>query len=201
MGPICSLDDLKDMEEGKERRLASPRVNFTFDKCDASNFRVSPHLDHLVHLEQEKSRIARECFDALSAQEKVRILADRMPPKPVPAPLVVSPAQPNDVVSMVSAVVEALNIPDMVKKCTKRSGDSDADSDEDGADRFSRLTSFGSQELRKEARSKTLSEMKLQSELTRLRNTQNDRKYSVVVAAPTRIVCVATPTLELGYCS
>ena len=64
----------------------------------------------------------------------------------------------------------------MVKKCSKRTGDSDADSDEDGADRFARLTSFGSQELRKEARSKTLSEMKLQSELTRLRNTQNDRK-------------------------
>ena len=50
------------------------------------------------------------------------------------------------------------------------------DSDEEGTDRFSRLTSFGSQELRKDARSKNLAEMKLQSELTRLRNTQNDWK-------------------------
>ena len=77
---------------------------------------------------------------------------------------------------MVSAVVDALNIPSIVKKCSKRAQDSDADSEEEGADRFARLTSFGSQELRKDARSKTLSEMKLQSELTRLRNTQNDRK-------------------------
>ena len=38
------------------------------------------------------------------------------------------------------------------------------------------MTSFGSQELRKDARSKSLAEMKLQAELTRLRNTQNDRK-------------------------
>ena len=59
----------------------------------------------------------------------------------------------------------------MVEKCSKGSGDSDADSDEDGADRFARLTSFGSQELRKESRSKSLSEIRLQSELTRLRNT------------------------------
>ena len=77
---------------------------------------------------------------------------------------------------MVSAVVEAQNIPDMVEKCSKGSVDSDADSDEDGADRFARLTSFGSQELRMESRSKSLSEMRLQSELTRLRNTQNDHK-------------------------
>jgi hypothetical protein len=176
MGPICHLDDMKDLEEGKERRLLSPRINYTFDKCDACNYRVSPHLDHLVLLEQERSTKARESFEALSPQEKARILADLMPANPGPAPPPISPAQPNDVVSMVSAVVEALNILDMVKKCSKRSGDSDADSDEDGADRFARLTSFGSQELRKEARSKTLSEMKLQSELTRLRNTQYDRK-------------------------
>ena len=108
------------------------------------------------------------------AQNKVRDLADLMPPNPVPAPP--APAQPNDVVSMVSAVVESLNIPDMFEKCSKGSGDSDADSGEDGADRLARLTSFGSQELRKESRSKSLSEMRLQSELTRLRNTQNDRK-------------------------
>ena len=45
LGDICSLDDLEDREEGKERRLSSPRINFTFDKCDVYNFRVSPHLD------------------------------------------------------------------------------------------------------------------------------------------------------------
>ena len=116
MGPICHLDDMKDLEEGKERRLVSPRINYTFDKCDACNYRVSPHLDHLVLLEQERSTTARESFEALSPQEKARILADLLPANPVPAPRPISPAQPSDVVSMVSAVVEALIIPDMVKK-------------------------------------------------------------------------------------
>ena len=52
MGPICSQDDLKDMEEGEERRLVTPRINYAYDKCDACNYRVSPHLDYLVHLER-----------------------------------------------------------------------------------------------------------------------------------------------------
>ena len=81
-----------------------------------------------------------------------------------------------DVVSMVSAVVEALNIPSIVQKCTRRSRDSDPDSEDEEVDRFARLTSFGSRELKNEARSETLAETKLQSELTRLRNTQNVRK-------------------------
>ena len=97
-------------------------------------------------------------------------------PQVAVAPFPSAPAQASDVVSMVSAVVDALNIPSIVKKCSKRAQDSDADSEEGGSDRFARLTSFGSQELRKNARSKTLSEMKLQSELIRLRNSQNDRK-------------------------
>ena len=177
LGPICHLDDIRGLEVGKERRLNSPRINYTFDKCDVCNFRVSPHLDHLVFLEQERTKTARESFDSLSPADKARILADLMPVhQAVEAPVPISPAPAGDVVSMVSAVVEALDIPNIVKKCSKRSQDSDADSEEEGADRFDRLTSFGSQELRKEARAKTLSEMKLQSELTRLRNTQNDRK-------------------------
>ena len=128
-------------------------------------------------MEQERIENARESFESLSPQDKTRLLADLMPtPQVAVAPPTSAPAQASDVVSMVSAVVDALNIPSIVKKCSKRAQDSDADSEEEGADRFARLTSFGSQELRKDARSKTLSEMKLQSELTRLRNTQNDRK-------------------------
>ena len=91
-------------------------------------------------------------------------MADLIPaPQVAVAPSPSSPAQASDVVSMVSTVVDALDIPNIVKKCSKRSQDSDADSEEEGAGRFARLTSFGSQELRKDARSKTLSEMKLQS--------------------------------------
>ena len=177
LGPICLIDDVRGMEVGKERRLTTPRVNYTFDKCDPCNYRVSPHLDQLVLLEQERIENARESFESLSPQDKTRILADLMPtPQVAVAPPTSAPAQASDVVSMVSAVVDALNIPSIVKKCSKRAQDSDADSEEEGADRFARLTSFGSQELRKEARSETLSEMKLQSELTRLRNIQNDRK-------------------------
>ena len=46
-----------------------------------------------------------------------------------------------------------------MKYCSKRSADSDPDSEDEDADRFSRLTSFGSQELGKGARTKSLSEM------------------------------------------
>jgi hypothetical protein len=172
LGPIRQIDDVRGMEVGKERRLTTPRVNYSFDKCDHCNYRVSPHLDQLVLFEQERIKKARESFESLSHQDKTRVLADLMPtPQVAVAPSPSAPAQASDAVSMVSAVVDALDIPNIVKKCPKRPQDSDADSEEEGADRFARLTSFGSQELRKDARSNTLSEMKLQSELTRLRNT------------------------------
>ena len=61
-------------------------------------------------------------------------LADLMPtPQVAVAPFPSAPAQASDVVSMVSAVVDALNIPSIVKKCSKRAQDSDADSEEGGA--------------------------------------------------------------------
>lgn len=102
-----------------------------------------------------------------------------------------------DVVSMVSAIAEALNIPSIVKNCTKRSGNSDLDSEKGKVDRFARLTSFGSQELRKEACSKTLAEMKLQSELTRLRNTQNDRKVETKCEIPLQFNMTLDKAAEL----
>ena len=63
-------------------------------------------------------------------------------------------APSGDVVSMVSAAAEALDIPKMVMRCSKISRGSDPVSEDDEKERFARLTSFGSQELRKEARSK-----------------------------------------------
>ena len=54
----------------------------------------------------------------------------------MPVPVAAPAAPANDVVSMVSAVVEALDVQNTVKECTKRSGDSDPDSDEEGAERF-----------------------------------------------------------------
>jgi hypothetical protein len=79
LGPICQIDDVRGMEVGKERRLTTPRVNYSFDKCDPCNYRVSPHLDQLVLLEQERTKKARESFESLSPQDKARILADLMP--------------------------------------------------------------------------------------------------------------------------
>ena len=99
MGPLCTRDDMQDLDDGEERRLLSPRVNYSF---------VIP---------------------------------------PVLVPAAAPPAPASDVVSLVSAVVEALDIPNIVKKCTKRSRDSDPDSKGEEVDRFARLTSFGSQEL------------------------------------------------------
>ena len=90
---------------------------------------------------------ARENFDSLTAKDKALILADLNSPPPVPVPAAAPAALAGDFVSMVSAVVEALNIPNIVKKCTKRSRDSDPDSKGEEVDRFARLTSFGSQEL------------------------------------------------------
>ena len=100
-------------------------------------------------MDQERLTKARENFDSLSAKDKALILADlNNVPVPVPAP---APAVPSgDFVSMISAVVEALDIPKMVKRCSKVSRDSDPDSEDYEVNKFARLTFFGSQELRKE---------------------------------------------------
>ena len=61
---------MQDTEDDEERRLLSPRVNYTFDKCDPSNYRSSPHLDYLVIMDQERLTKARENFDSLSAKDR-----------------------------------------------------------------------------------------------------------------------------------
>ena len=68
---------------------------------------------------------ARENFDSLSAQDKALILVDLATNSSVPLPVAAPAAPASDVFSMVFAVVDALNIPEIVKKCTKRSTDSD----------------------------------------------------------------------------
>ena len=184
MGPVCSKDDLQDLVEGQERRSTTPRVNFTYPKVDPSNYRQSPHLDELVQKENERLEFAREGFSSLSPAEKIKVLADLNITTNPPTELIagVSPTDKppgssgSDVISMVSAVVTAMDLPNLLKQANKRKASSGSDSDDEDTNRFTRLTSFGSQELRKESRSKTLAEIKLDSELTRLRNTQMDRK-------------------------
>jgi hypothetical protein len=75
LGPNCQIDDVRGMEVGKERRLTTPRVNYNFDECDPCDYRVNPHLDQLVLLEQERIKKARESFESLSPQDKTRIFA------------------------------------------------------------------------------------------------------------------------------
>ena len=184
MGPVCTKDDLQDLVEGQERRSITPRVNFSYPKVDPRNYRQSPHLDEMVQKEKERLEFAREGFSALSTAEKTKVLADlNLTSIPSTGPITgVPPAEKppgssgSDVISMVSAVVTAMDLPNLLKQANKRKACSDSDSEDDDANRFARLTSFGSQELRKESRSKTLAEIKLDSELTRLRNTQMDRK-------------------------
>ena len=38
----CTSGDMNDLAKGEERRLDTPRVNYNYHKCDASNYRISP---------------------------------------------------------------------------------------------------------------------------------------------------------------
>ena len=137
---------MQDRDNGKERRLLSPRANYSFDRCDPSNYRSSPHLDYLVIMDQHRLTKARENFVSLSTKDKALILADLYT---LPVPVQVPAAPTSCVVSMVTAFVEALDIPKVAKRGTKISMDFGPDSEDEKVDRFARLTSFGSQELRK----------------------------------------------------
>ena len=76
LGPICTKDDIRDLDNVQERRLDTPRINYTFHKCDDINSRSSPHLDELVQMEQERLQSARAGFNSRSADERALLLAE-----------------------------------------------------------------------------------------------------------------------------
>ena len=104
----------RDMAKGEEMRLDTPRVNCNYHRCDEVNYRASPHLEWLVAMDmkQQKLQTTRDNFDSLSDREKASPLTELVAPAPVPVPVPApTPSAGSDVVSIVSAAVEALNIP------------------------------------------------------------------------------------------
>ena len=189
LGPINDKCDLP-LEAGKSRRLEDPRIGFHFHECDPCNYRASPFLDSLVREEEMIQSTARDYYESLSTAQKRLFLGDpslfdeEIPGSTVDKPGLVV-AKPSDGASaadtaaalaralepLTRSVVEAL-------ATKKRKGKSEDDSDSEEEDKFERLTSFGSQSLRKGAKGKSLADLKLEADLTRIRNTQEERKVA-----------------------
>ena len=177
-------------------------------KASAPNFRSSPHLLQLEMEERDRVTLAAEMLSNMSEAERKKALIDFLPARPEVAPVLpAATVSTLTTAASITALVEGI-VTSLLPVINQAKGigaeAEDTNGDESFSARLDRLCSFGSLELRKGQKNKSLERLTFDTEMDALRREQAARKEKYKGHdewSTNMVLCIDKETSLLGRCA